>query len=58
MAVVPKRDNLPLEMPDRGWAAAAACDVTGAMRSPPGSDFVMVVSVFVMQENDDSVKTS
>lgn len=27
--VMPKSDNLPLEMPDRGWAAVgAACDVT------------------------------
>lgn len=56
MAVVPKRDNLPLEMPDRGWAAAVACDVTGAMRSPPGSDFVMVISVFVILENDDELR--
>lgn len=58
MAVLPKRDNLPLEMPDRGWASAAACDVTGAMRSPPGSDFVMVISVFVTLANDDGVKMS
>lgn len=56
MAVVPKRNNLPLEMPDRGWAAGAACDVTGAMRSPPGSDFVMVIIVFVTLRNDDDLK--
>lgn len=36
-AMIPKRDNLPLEMPDRGWAAVgAACDVR-AMRSPSRS---------------------
>lgn len=58
MAVVPKHDNLPLEMPDRGWAAAAACDVTGAMRSPLCSDFVMVIVVFVMLGNDDDLKIS
>lgn len=33
VAVVPKGDNLALEMPDRGRAAAAAGDVTRAMRS-------------------------
>lgn len=54
MAVVPKRDNLPLEMPDQGWAAATACDVTRAMRSPPRSDFVMVV--FVMLGSGDALK--
>lgn len=52
MAVVPKRDSLP----NSGWAAVAACDVTGAMRSPPSSDFVMVIIVLVMLGSDDDLK--
>lgn len=52
VTVMTKCDNPPVEKPERGRAAAAACDVTGAMRSPPCSDFVMVIVVFVMLGND------